>query len=414
MTAIWHSVPLSEAPVAIIDGDRGAAYPKKSDFSPTGDWLFLDTGNVRKDGFDFSSCQFITDEKERKLRKGRLSRYDVVLTTRGTIGNVGYFGDRVPFSSIRINSGMVILRADAEQLLPAFLFQVMRSEAFRAQIRALTSGAAQPQLPIRDIRLIKVPVPPLPQQKSIASILGAYDDLIEVNRRRIAVLEEMALRLFEEWLVRFRIPGHLEAPAEGALPNGWQRLGLHDVAEVAFGFAFKSPHFNADGRGCRVVRIRDVLTGETGTFTDEPFDPYYGVVDGDLLIGMDGIFHTSIWVGGAAALNQRVTRLRPKDGRSTMWLLQAVLPKIKHLEATISGTTVAHLSARDLKALSVIVAPKDVQRRVDGLLKPVGDAIVVYRHQQQRLAASRDLLLHRLVSGELSVAAAERELEVAA
>jgi type I restriction enzyme S subunit len=163
-----------------------------------------------------------------------------------------------------------------------------------------------------------------------------------------------------------------------------------------------------------VVRIRDVPAGESATFTDEPFEPRYAVKDGDLLVGMDGIFHTAIWSGGDAALNQRVTRLRPRGGRSTMWLLLSVMPKIKHLEATITGTTVAHLSARDLKAMPVVVPAPDIQQRADGLLSPIGDAVVRHRHEQRRLAAARDLLLPRLISGDLTVAAAERELETAA
>jgi type I restriction enzyme S subunit len=96
-----------------------------------------------------------------------------------------------------------------------------------------------------------------------------------------------------------------------------------------------------------------------------------------------------------------------------MWLLLSVLPKIKHLEATITGTTVAHLSARDLKSMSLIAPAPDMQRQGDGLLGPIGDAIIVHRHQQRRLAASRDLLLPRLISGELSISAAQRELEAA-
>jgi type I restriction enzyme S subunit len=156
----WRTLPLSEAPVTILDGDRGAEYPKQSDYRSVGDWLFLNTRNVRCDGFDFTECQFILDEKEKKLRKGRLSRGDIVMTTRGTIGNVGFYDDRVQHEKMRINSGMVILRTDADQILPSFLYQVVRSNNFRAQVRALTSGAAQPQLPIRDIRLIELPIPP--------------------------------------------------------------------------------------------------------------------------------------------------------------------------------------------------------------------------------------------------------------
>ena len=99
-------LPLASAPVEIIDGDRGKEYPKQSDFQDAGYCLFLNTSNVRQDGFDFASCQFISEDKDRRLRKGRLKRNDLVMTTRGTIGNVAFFSENVPFEQIRINSGI--------------------------------------------------------------------------------------------------------------------------------------------------------------------------------------------------------------------------------------------------------------------------------------------------------------------
>ena len=93
----WVNNKIIDAPLEIIDGDRGSNYPKKSEFSESGYCLFLDTKNVRPNGFDFSQCHFITKEKDQVLSKGKLSRNDIVMTTRGTIGNVGFFNsDRSP------------------------------------------------------------------------------------------------------------------------------------------------------------------------------------------------------------------------------------------------------------------------------------------------------------------------------
>lgn len=182
MTRDWPKKPLSCAPLQIIDGDRGKEYPKQSDFQPSGHCLFLNTGNVRRDGFDFSECQFISEEKDQRLRKGKLARYDVVMTTRGTIGNTGFFDESVPYEHVRINSGMIILRANPEGLLPSFLYHFVRSPHFEAQTNSLRTGAAQPQLPIRDIKHIELPLPDIPAQEKIAGALSAYDSLIENNR----------------------------------------------------------------------------------------------------------------------------------------------------------------------------------------------------------------------------------------
>ena len=111
MTGEWHTTTLEKAPLEIIDGDRGTNYPNQTEFSASGHCLFLNAGNVTTNGFEFSDCAFITPEKDALLRKGKLVRNDVVLTTRGTVGNSAYFDVSVPFDHIRVNSGMVIFRA---------------------------------------------------------------------------------------------------------------------------------------------------------------------------------------------------------------------------------------------------------------------------------------------------------------
>ncbi|VEH67354.1 Uncharacterised protein [Rodentibacter pneumotropicus] len=116
------------ADVQFIDGDRGVNYPSKADFTKSGYCLFLNTGNVTSDGFDFSNLDFISKERDELLRKGKVDVYDIVLTTRGTVGNAAYVSDNIPYKHIRINSGMVIVRADQNKIDPYFCihFSVLR------------------------------------------------------------------------------------------------------------------------------------------------------------------------------------------------------------------------------------------------------------------------------------------------
>ena len=137
----WPMATFAEAPFEIIDGDRGVNYPKKEDFSSDGYCVFLNTKNVRSDGFNFNEVEFITREKDETLRKGRLRRGDVVLTTRGTIGNTGYYNNSIPFDAMRINSGMLIFRANENKLSGKYLFQFFQSQNFKKQRDSITSGA---------------------------------------------------------------------------------------------------------------------------------------------------------------------------------------------------------------------------------------------------------------------------------
>mgnify|MGYP000038965908 CR=1 FL=1 len=205
----------------IIDGDRGKNYPKQDEFYPQGYCLFLNTGNVTKEGLTFKENQFITKEKDEALRKGKLKRGDIVYTTRGTVGNAGYYNSNVPYENVRINSGMVILRANGEIVDARFLYQILKSEYYRPYFKQYCTGSAQPQLPIKNFSQIYLNVPDIKTQHRIADILSAYDELIENNQKQIKLLEEAAQRLYKEWFVDLRFPGHENTKIVDGVPEGW-------------------------------------------------------------------------------------------------------------------------------------------------------------------------------------------------
>ena len=150
----WSYVRFGKA-IDIIDGDRGVNYPKQEEFYPEGDCLFLNAGNVTTKGFDFSSCAYITKEKDAILRKGKLQHGDVVLTTRGTVGNVAFYNETMTFSEMRINSGMVILR-NLGVVSPEYIYTSLRHEYLQKLMTMYASGSAQPQLPIKDMKRMKI------------------------------------------------------------------------------------------------------------------------------------------------------------------------------------------------------------------------------------------------------------------
>ena len=228
----WTFTSFGDAPLEIIDGDRGKNYPQHTDFADEGFCVFLNAGNVSESGFSFSNVQFIEQAKDDKLRKGKLKRDDVVMTTRGTIGNVAHYAQNIPFEHVRINSGMVIFRCDLNRLLPQYLYHFLRTPYFHGQMNSLRSGVAQPQLPIRDIKRIELPLPSLTEQSRIAEHISAYDELMENNRRRVGLLEEAARLLYREWFVRLRFPGHEHARLTHGTPEGWERVPTPEAVEI--------------------------------------------------------------------------------------------------------------------------------------------------------------------------------------
>ena len=119
---ISNEIELGNAPIEIIDGDRGSNYPKQNEYLDEGYCLFLNAKNVTDDGFRFEENQFISEDKDLSLRKGKAKRNDIILTTRGTLGNVAWYAESIEFENIRINSGMVLLRVKASEITAEFLY----------------------------------------------------------------------------------------------------------------------------------------------------------------------------------------------------------------------------------------------------------------------------------------------------
>jgi type I restriction enzyme, S subunit len=189
--------------IQIIDGDRGTNYPQKSDFQIKGHCLFLNTKNVRPNGFNFDATMFITEEKDKSLRKGKLNRRDVLLTTRGTIGNIAVYNENVKFDHIRINSGMLILRPNEKFITSEYLFEVLRSSKMKSQIEKLTSGAAQPQLPIKTLVNFTFPAPTQieDQHKIVLSLYQLSEQtqrLEAIYRQKLAALTELKQSILQK------------------------------------------------------------------------------------------------------------------------------------------------------------------------------------------------------------------------
>ncbi|MDQ3020907.1 MAG: restriction endonuclease subunit S [Bacteroidota bacterium] len=193
----WEETVLGdEKLLEIIDGDRGKNYPKKSDFLNEGHCLFMNTKNVRPDGFDFTTTMFINEKKDKAMGKGKLKRNDVVLTTRGTIGNIGQYSEEIKFDNLRINSGMLIFRPNIKFITSEYLFEMLRSGFIKTQIRKHVSGAAQPQLPIKTLVNFLIAFPKnINEQNKLVKKLNALSSqtkkLESIYKQKISDLDEL-------------------------------------------------------------------------------------------------------------------------------------------------------------------------------------------------------------------------------
>lgn len=158
----------------IIDGDRGKNYPKAEEFFKEEYCLFLNAKNITSNGFSFENCMYITEEKDKKLKNGKLKRGDVVLTTRGTIGNLAFYTEEIPFENVRINSGMVILRMKKDIVNEIFFIEQFKMQLDNIKSK-IANGSAQPQLPITKMNGIKILLPNIELQNQFADIVKQID-----------------------------------------------------------------------------------------------------------------------------------------------------------------------------------------------------------------------------------------------
>ena len=228
-------------------------------------------------------------------------------------------------------------------------------------------------------------------------------------------LEAMAKQLYDYWFVQFDFPNEEGKPYKSSggamvynekmkreIPQGWTAANIFDELSVQYGFPFSTGLFTEEPTNIPVVRIRDILENSVSAYSREEADEKYKLQKQDLLIGMDGNFHMNYWNDNVSYLNQRSVRLRANPN-STVSILQArydIAPYIKAKELRAKGSTVGHLSDKDLKGLFVLVSPNaDFRNKFDSILAE----IIENRCEIESLTKQRDELLPLLMNGQATI-----------
>lgn len=398
----WKNVSLGD----LFEIKHGYAF-KGEYFGPKGTHVvltpgnFFDEGGFKKKG-DKEKWYSGEIPADYILQKGDLL---VAMTEQaeGLLGSAAI----VPKSDLYLHNQRLGLVQNLRGIDSRFLYYVFNSSSVRQQIRSSCSGVKVRHTSPSRIYEVTVPVPDLPTQRKIAGILSAYDDLIENNLRRIKILEEMAQSLYREWFVHFRFPGHEAArfidSSLGRIPKGWEVRKILDFADVTYGFSFKANRFNTAGEGIPVVRIRNIQDGLTETYTEEEGAFKHRIKNGDILVGMDGDFHMTIWSGGDAWQNQRVAKFRPKGAMGNYLLFLTLEKPIHFFDSTITGTTVAHLGDNHIKTIEFASPPEALMQKASDLLDPLAQEQLNLRRRNQNLRQTRDLLLPKLITASKSL-----------
>jgi|SRR6185437_8730033 len=422
--ALWKRVPIRETYLGLFDGPH--ATPKPSDVGP----VFLGIGNLTDDGhLDLGTVRHIAEEDfTRWTKRVEPKQGDIVFTYEATLnryavipaGFRGCLGRRLAL--IRPNPAIVDTH---------FLHYYFFSADWRSIVASnILSGATVERIPLTTFPEFPVSLPPLDEQRRIASILSAYDELIENNTRRIAVLEEMARRIYEEWFVRFRFPGHervrMVESELGPVPEEWETVRMEDVCTRITDGSHYSPKSVESGKPMASVKDMHDWGINLGTCRRIAEDEYEELVRNDckprlndVLIAKDGSYLKHTFVVDHEhdmVILSSIAILRP-NGRMlpNQLAMYLRLPDVaSRMKGYVSGVAIPRIVLRDFRQFLVLLPPAEVQHSWAKLCDPMLRLCKNLVRENENLRTTRDLLLPKLISGELDVSALPKPEAVAA
>ena len=356
-----------------------------------------------------------------EISKFQLKKGQVALTkdseTRDDIGIPTYIADN--FEDVILAYHCALITPNKDLLDGRYLNALLHTDYAKKYFACNASGSGQRYaLSVEALSSFPVPMIPLREQEQIGEIFSAIDKKIELNHRINQNLEAVAKQLYDYWFVQFDFPNAKGKPYKSSggkmvwneklkreIPEGWEVLPLFEAISVQYGFPFATEQFTEEITNVPVVRIRDILEGTTSAYSLEDTDEKYRLNEGDVLVGMDGNFHINFWHNNEAYLNQRCVRLRPYGDSdiSSIQILHGISPYIKAKEQSAKGSTVGHLSDKDMKGLYLIQSINTMNFNSRKTLDVLLSLIIRNKKEILSLTKLRDELLPLLMNGQVSV-----------
>lgn len=359
-------------------------------------------GNIRED-----KLEYIGKETVQRLASHLLKPEDIVFGRKGAVERHVFIQQGQ--SNWFQGSDCLRLRLSSNRLFPRFAsYFLLTHEHQQWMMSQCSHGATMASLNQDIISRIQLPCPPLAAQRRIASFLSAYDDLIVNNTRRIAILEEMARQIYEEWFVRFRFPGHQQVKMVesdlGLIPEAWCLRAFDEVASFVNGYAFKPDDWGTSG--LPIIKIKELKAGiqaDTPRYSDI-LQKKYRISNGALLFSWSADLDVYIWAGGDGWLNQHlfvVNALGEETPKS--WLYHALKESMPNFRSRSNGATMKHIKRSALSEVKVLLPTEILMNQFATAVQPMHSLVISLRQKNQNLRATRDLLLPKLISGELDV-----------
>ena len=420
----WREVTVDDLAEKVAMGPFGSSI-KVETFVPEGIPVISGQhlhGSRVDDGPGFN---FISRDHAQRLANANVTRGDIVLTHRGTIGQVAYIPEDSQFERYVVSQSQFYVRCDRSKAIPEFVTMYFRSPEGQHKLLANRSQVGVPSIaqPVSYLRTIEIPLPPLPEQRAIAHVLGTLDDKIELNRRMNETLEEMARALFRSWFVDFDpvrakmagegpslppevsalFPDRLVLSELGEIPEGWEVKALADCYDLTMGQSPPGSTYNDEGVGMPFFQGRTDFGFRYPENRKFCTAPARTAQPDDTLVSVRAPVGDINMAWEKSCIGRGVAALRHRSGsRSfTFYAAQAMQPVLREYEHT--GTVFGAINKIQFESLHILEPDATVITAFEAHARLLDERIKSDVAESRALATERDALLPRLVSGEVRV-----------
>ncbi len=391
----------------------------KASYSTNESWdyvNYLDTGNITENRIDSIQQIDLSKEKLPSRARRKVDKDDIVYSTVRPIQK--HYGIiKNPLDNMLVSTGFSTITANKDIVSPQFVYYYLTQNQIIDELQAIAEQqvSTYPSIKASDIESLKIMLPSLSEQKTIADTLSCLDDMIELNDRINQVLEEIAQAIFKSWFIDFEFPNEDGEPYKssggemvdselGEIPKGWRTGCVNEICKVIYGAPFKSSLFNNVKDGWPLIRIRDLKTYNPQFYTNEHNPRTEFVQPGDILVGMDAEFRPCIWKGDKGVLNQRVCKFEPRLNEVCRFFIYSIIkPHLEFIEGYKVGTTVSHIGKGDIDKIQLIIPTNKALIMFKNTVEPLYVTIINNCKENRILENIRDTLLPKLMSGEIRV-----------
>lgn len=338
--------------------------------------------------------EYITDDTYEKIKRYTVEQGDVILAVVGnTIGLVSLIGESLDGANLTENCNKIV---DLQQYDNKFLYYYLTSKQGQEEIKKGIIGSSQPKLPIYNIEKFEIPEISLDSQKKIVSVLETIDKKININEKINNNLYAQAKAIFEERFINIE-----------SIPEGWKKGNLLDIADYLNGLAMQKFRPKENETGIPVMKIKELRQGSCDSNSElcsPNIKPAYIIQDGDVIFSWSGSLLVGIWCGGKCGLNQHLFKVTSENYDKWFYYLWTSY----HLDRFIAiaadkATTMGHIKREELSKAEVLIPAQNDYKELDSIMAPIFELIISNSIETRKLAALRDALLPKLMSGEIDV-----------